>query len=137
MPTHTRPSVTPQFVLGVFITLAGIVLMLDRLMVDQDPSSVLVHGGGVAASIAATVAFWRRIPVVHMQAGMIEAAWDLMNTNRHIKIFATIREEAFASYESDIKTNLYGATSALRSAGFTVTDRTVDGVLCLTATPDR
>ncbi len=51
---------------------------------------------------------------VHMQAGMIEAAWDLMNTNRHIKIFATIREEAFASYESDIKTNLYGATSALR-----------------------
>ncbi|MCX4245075.1 serine/threonine-protein kinase [Paraliomyxa miuraensis] len=51
---------------------------------------------------------------VHMQAGMIEAAWDLMNTNTHIKIFATIREEAFASYESDIKTNLYGATSTLR-----------------------
>ncbi|MCA9682554.1 MAG: hypothetical protein KC457_10195 [Myxococcales bacterium] len=51
---------------------------------------------------------------VHMQAGMIEAAWDLMNTNRHIKIFATIREEAFSGYESDIKTNLYGATSVLR-----------------------
>jgi serine/threonine protein kinase len=51
---------------------------------------------------------------IHMQAGMIEAAWDLMNTNRHLKIFATIREEAFASYESDIKTNLYGATTALR-----------------------
>jgi serine/threonine protein kinase/class 3 adenylate cyclase len=51
---------------------------------------------------------------VHMQAGMIEAAWDLMNTNRHVKIFATIREEAFASYESDIKTNLFGATSTLR-----------------------
>jgi serine/threonine protein kinase/class 3 adenylate cyclase len=51
---------------------------------------------------------------VHMQAGMIEAAWDLMNTNRHIKIFATIREEAFASYESDIKTNLFGATATLR-----------------------
>ncbi len=51
---------------------------------------------------------------VHMQAGMIEAAWDLMNTNRHIKIFATIREEAFASYESDIKTNLFGATTTLR-----------------------
>ena len=51
---------------------------------------------------------------VHMQAGMIEAAWDLMNTNRHIKIFATIREEAFASYQSDIKTNLFGATSTLR-----------------------
>lgn len=51
---------------------------------------------------------------VHMQAGMLEAAWDLMNTNPHLKVFATIREEAFSSYESDIKTNLYGATSTLR-----------------------
>ncbi|MCA9709128.1 MAG: serine/threonine protein kinase [Myxococcales bacterium] len=51
---------------------------------------------------------------VHMQAGLIEAAWDLMSTNRHIKVFATIREEAFSSYESDIKANLYGATTTLR-----------------------
>ncbi|NVB40614.1 protein kinase [Pseudenhygromyxa sp. WMMC2535] len=51
---------------------------------------------------------------VHMQAGMVEAAWDLMNTNRHVKVFATIREEAFSGYESDIKTNLYGATTVLR-----------------------
>jgi serine/threonine protein kinase/class 3 adenylate cyclase len=61
----------------------------------------------------------RRLPRaawVHMQAGMIEAAWDLMNANRHVKIFATIREEAFSGYESDIKTNLYGATSTLRYA---------------------
>lgn len=61
----------------------------------------------------------RRLPRaawVHMQAGMIEASWDLMSTNRHIKIYATIREEAFSSYESDIKTNLYGATSTLRYA---------------------
>ncbi|XXX77532.1 protein kinase [Sorangium sp. So ce134] len=61
----------------------------------------------------------RRLPRdawIHMQAGMIEAAWDLMNANRHVKIFATIREEAFSSYESDIKTNLYGATSTLRYA---------------------
>lgn len=59
----------------------------------------------------------RRLPRaawVHMQAGMIEAAWDLMNANSHVKIYATIREEAFAAYESDIKTNLYGATSRLR-----------------------
>ena len=51
---------------------------------------------------------------IAMQAGMIEAAWDLMNTNAHVKIFATIREEAFADYESDIKSNLHGATTALR-----------------------
>ncbi|XYH98681.1 protein kinase domain-containing protein [Sorangium sp. So ce1128] len=61
----------------------------------------------------------RRLPRaawIHMQGGMIEAAWDLMNANRHVKIFATIREEAFSAYESDIKTNLYGATSTLRYA---------------------
>jgi len=51
---------------------------------------------------------------VHMQAGLVEAAWDLMNTNAHLKVFATIREEAFSSYESDIKTNLFGATSTIR-----------------------
>jgi serine/threonine protein kinase/class 3 adenylate cyclase len=51
---------------------------------------------------------------ISMQAGMLEAAWDLMNTNAHVKIFATIREEAFADYESDIKANLHGATTALR-----------------------
>jgi len=51
---------------------------------------------------------------VAMQAGLVEAAWDMMNTNAHIKVFATIREEAFSSYESDIKTNLFGATTRIR-----------------------
>lgn len=49
---------------------AALLTRLDRLMVDQDPSAVLVHGGGIAAAVAATVAFYRRIPIVHMQAGM-------------------------------------------------------------------
>ena len=59
----------------------------------------------------------RRVPRegwISMQAGMVEAAWDLMNTNAHVKIFATIREEAFSAYESDIKANLHGSTTALR-----------------------
>ncbi len=51
---------------------------------------------------------------IHVQAGLIEAAWDMMNANRHVRIFATIREEAFSNYQSDIKTNLYGATTQLR-----------------------
>lgn len=51
---------------------------------------------------------------INIQAGLIEAAWDLMNANSHIKVFASIRQEAFANYESDIKTNLFGATTVLR-----------------------
>jgi hypothetical protein len=49
-----------------------------------------------------------------IQAGLIEAAWDAMNANGHVKIYASIRQEAFSNYESDIKTNLYGATTILQ-----------------------
>lgn len=51
---------------------------------------------------------------VHVQAGLIEAAWDAMNANSHIKIYASIRQEAFFNYESDIKTNLFGATTIIQ-----------------------
>jgi serine/threonine protein kinase len=49
-----------------------------------------------------------------IQAGLIEAAWDAMNANGHVKVYASIRQEAFSNYESDIKTNLYGATTILQ-----------------------
>ena len=43
---------------------------LDELLVDLDPSAIMVYGGGMTAAIAAQVAFWRQIPVVHLQAGV-------------------------------------------------------------------
>ncbi len=51
---------------------------------------------------------------IHVQAGLLEAAWDMMGSNRHIRIFATIRQEAFLTYQSDIKNNLHGATINLQ-----------------------
>ena len=51
---------------------------------------------------------------ISVQAGLIEAAWDLMNANPHIKIFASIRHEAFTNYESDLKSNLRGAVTVLK-----------------------
>jgi UDP-N-acetylglucosamine 2-epimerase (non-hydrolysing) len=50
----------------------GAILMtrLDELLVDLDPSAVMVYGGGMTAAMAAQVAFWRQIPVVHLQTGM-------------------------------------------------------------------
>lgn len=50
---------------------------------------------------------------IHVQAGLIEAAWDAMNANSHVKIYASIRQEAFANYESAIKTNLFGAIATI------------------------
>jgi UDP-N-acetylglucosamine 2-epimerase (non-hydrolysing) len=43
---------------------------LDELLVDLDPSAVMVYGGGMTAVVAAQVAFWRQVPVVHLQAGV-------------------------------------------------------------------
>ena len=50
----------------------GAMLMtrLDELLVDLDPSAIMVYGGGMTAAIAAQVAFWRQIPIVHLQAGV-------------------------------------------------------------------
>jgi UDP-N-acetylglucosamine 2-epimerase (non-hydrolysing) len=43
---------------------------IDELLVDLDPSAVMVYGGGMTAAVAAQVAFWRQIPVVHLQTGV-------------------------------------------------------------------
>ncbi|MGQ0576537.1 MAG: UDP-N-acetylglucosamine 2-epimerase [Pseudonocardia sp.] len=49
---------------------ATLTTRLDELLVDLDPSAIMVHGGGMTALVAAQVAFWRQIPVVHLQAGV-------------------------------------------------------------------
>jgi UDP-N-acetylglucosamine 2-epimerase (non-hydrolysing) len=52
-------------------TVAAVLMTrLDDLLVDLDPSAIMVHGGGMTAVVAAQVAFWRQIPVVHLQAGV-------------------------------------------------------------------
>ncbi len=51
---------------------------------------------------------------IHVQAGLIEAAWNVMSINNHVKVFASLREEAYANYESDSKGNLFSATLTLR-----------------------
>jgi hypothetical protein len=50
---------------------------------------------------------------IAIQAGLIEAAWEVMSANSHLKIFASIRQEAFSNYQSDTKANLFAATTSL------------------------
>ncbi|WP_232661364.1 UDP-N-acetylglucosamine 2-epimerase [Pseudonocardia sp. TRM90224] len=57
-------------------TAAALMSRLDGLLVDLDPSAVMVNGGGMTAVVAAQVAFWRQIPIVHLQAGV--ASDDLL-----------------------------------------------------------
>jgi len=58
------PSPHPAAVASILMS------RLDDLLVELDPSAVMVQGGGVAAAVTAQVAFWRQIPVVHLQAGV-------------------------------------------------------------------
>ncbi|WP_219413894.1 UDP-N-acetylglucosamine 2-epimerase [Pseudonocardia nigra] len=58
------PSPQPAAVAAMLMT------RLDELLVDLDPSAVMVYGGGMTPVVAAQVAFWRQIPVVHLQAGV-------------------------------------------------------------------
>ncbi|MFC4946853.1 UDP-N-acetylglucosamine 2-epimerase [Pseudonocardia sp. GCM10023141] len=55
---------------------AMLMTRIDGLLVDLDPSAVMVYGGGMTAAVGAQVAFWRQIPVVHLQAGV--ASDDLL-----------------------------------------------------------
>ncbi len=50
---------------------------------------------------------------VAVQAGLLEAAWEAMSANSHVKIYASIRQEAFSNYQSPIKSNLFAATTTL------------------------
>ncbi|HVL85099.1 MAG TPA: UDP-N-acetylglucosamine 2-epimerase [Pseudonocardia sp.] len=55
---------------------ATLMTRLDALLVDLDPSAVMIHGGGMTAVVTAQLAFWRQIPVMHLQAGV--ASDDLL-----------------------------------------------------------
>lgn len=58
------PSTNPAAIGAMLMT------RIDELLVDLDPSAVMVYGGGMTAAMAAQVAFWRQIPVVYLQAGV-------------------------------------------------------------------
>ena len=45
---------------------------------------------------------------VAMQTGLLESAWNLNEINSHIKIFCSIRKEAYDEYRSPVKSNLSG-----------------------------
>jgi UDP-N-acetylglucosamine 2-epimerase (non-hydrolysing) len=49
---------------------ANLLPALDRLLVRRRPAAVLVQGDTATALAGALAAFWRRVPVVHLEAGL-------------------------------------------------------------------
>lgn len=50
---------------------------------------------------------------ITVQAGLLEAAWELAHQNKHIKTYVTIRQEAFFNYQSSNKNAIRGNTVML------------------------
>jgi len=109
-----EPTVVFKEVLGRSVK--EINRVIDETENFLDHKLRLVHSGTVffIDKVDQGIRHLSRSGWVSVQAGLIEAAWDAMNTNSHIKIHATIRQEAFSNYESDIKANLYGATTMIQ-----------------------
>lgn len=54
-----------------------------------------------------------------IQVGLLEAAWDIMRSNRHIKIYLSIRQEAFAAHTSR---NLNAISSSVAKIEYSKTE---------------
>ncbi|MGM1064126.1 non-hydrolyzing UDP-N-acetylglucosamine 2-epimerase [Saccharothrix sp. Mg75] len=68
-----RPDVeldVPRTAGGQADLFAGLLPALDRVLTTREPSAVLVRGGTTTALAGALAAFWRGVPVAHLEAGL-------------------------------------------------------------------
>ncbi|MDU0292170.1 non-hydrolyzing UDP-N-acetylglucosamine 2-epimerase [Saccharothrix longispora] len=68
-----RPDVeldVPRPTGGQAELVAGLLPELDRVLTTREPSAVLVQGGTTTALAGALAAFWRGVPVAHLDAGL-------------------------------------------------------------------
>lgn len=89
--------------------------LIDRTENFLDQKLRQIHGGTCffIDKVDQAIRHLSREAWIAIQAGLIEAAWETMNANSHVKIFASIRQEAFTNYQSDTKANLFAATTTL------------------------
>ena len=48
------------------------------------------------------------------QRGLLRAAWDISRHNRHVKVYVTIRQEAYASFDGPERINIKGSILLLK-----------------------
>lgn len=68
---HPEVSLRPQRHTGSLAELAAALITgIDDLVTHHRPAAVVVQGDTTTALAGGTVAFWRRVPVVHLEAGL-------------------------------------------------------------------
>jgi len=68
-----------------------------HIFIDRLDQAMLINETGIPD------AMWHA-----MQTGLLKAAWDLKERCQHIKIFCSIRKEAYNEWRSEVKSNLCG-----------------------------
>lgn len=102
-PDHDLDVMTPGQTLS---ELTGrLVPALDRVIKDEAPAAVLVHGDTTTAFAAALAAFYNKAPVGHVEAGL-----------RTDDIYAPFPEEMNRRLLSELATWHYAPTEASRAA---------------------
>lgn len=81
-----------------------------RYQFTNIPSGVIVFIDRVDQSLLDYISdVW-----IAFQIGLLEASWDLMRMNHHVKIYTSIRQEAYANYASPNKTAISGELSLIK-----------------------
>ncbi|WP_339743720.1 toll/interleukin-1 receptor domain-containing protein [uncultured Rubinisphaera sp.] len=113
-----KPRVNPTDIFCSLLSLTPTRLnkLLDQFELQLSYLYQQIHSGIFLFidSIDFAVAHLDRKAWTYTQAGLIEAAWSAMGANNHVKIYTSIREEAFINYESDAKANIHTTILPLR-----------------------
>jgi len=112
------PKIRPTGVFQsmLFLPISAIVRLLDEFETKLDFVFRGIHRAVYVFidRIEEGISSLDRMGWISVQGGLVEAAWNVMSTNNHVKVYASLREEAYANYESDTKPNLFSATLHLR-----------------------
>jgi UDP-N-acetylglucosamine 2-epimerase (non-hydrolysing) len=63
LPVHRKTGGQPEL-------MAQLLPALDAVLADRDPVAVIVQGDTTTTLAGALAAFWRKVPVVHLEAGL-------------------------------------------------------------------
>jgi UDP-N-acetylglucosamine 2-epimerase (non-hydrolysing) len=108
-----------------------IMARLDPVLVARRPSVVLVQGGTGTALAAALAAFWRRIPVVHLEAGLrsydLTAPFPEEGNRKLVGQLASLHLTPTATAAGNLAAEGIGGANVL-TVGNTAVDAVLDAV---------
>jgi UDP-N-acetylglucosamine 2-epimerase (non-hydrolysing) len=115
---------------------ARLIEELDRKMAIRPPAGVVVQGDTSTALITALIAFWRSVPVVHLEAGLrshdLSAPFPEEANRRLIDQIASLHLAPTPSAAANLN------AEGVRNEGVIVTGNTiVDAVLAVAGRPER